>query len=111
MHFILELPIILESDTGTGKTRLIQVFQFFVKYASTCETTLAVLDVHPGQQARDVMTWLQEKISPWIDSVKSTASFCFSDVPQAIVFVDEVGIHAFERNLHVTLPCTAEDSF
>lgn len=79
LHAALRLPLILEGETGAGKTFLLQIFKSLLG----SRTKLNVLELEPGHNEISVLSWLKENcIQERIENVET--------IPGKIVFVDEI---------------------
>jgi MoxR-like ATPase len=94
MHFALGLPLVLEGETGVGKTKLLQVFfHCFVLHGRTSDAgQLKQINVHPGLEEDIVARLLAESLEGCTTAKPSgpEATPTWISPPNVLLFVDEI---------------------
>lgn len=94
VHFALGLPLVLEGETGVGKTKLLQVFfHCFVLHDRTSDAgQLKQINVHPGLEEDIVARLLAESLEGCTTAKPSgpEATPTWLTPPNVLLFVDEI---------------------
>lgn len=96
-HLALGLPIVLEGETGVGKTRLMKVFHQLVVFATEVAdgqrpVRFEQLDIHPGLDDATLAAELRRRLADGVLEAHAdeSATPTWDMPPSLIMFVDEV---------------------
>ena len=93
-NFCLGLPLILQSETGVGKTRTIQIFSALVQHCyknRNIPFSFHVLDMHPSMDRLDIEHWIESSINTFVEAgSEGMMSHGWRKPPSTLLFMDEI---------------------